>query len=62
MSRLIIEETFLHTRSPTYLSFPMIYVGLANLANALWVILHLPEALLVIQRGVIECEERYLEA
>ena len=62
MSRLIIEETFLHTRSPTYLSFPMIYVGLANLANAPWVILHLPEALVVIQRGVIEREERYVEA
>ena len=40
----------------------MIYVGLANLANALWVILLLLEALLVIQLGVIECEERYLEA
>lgn len=59
---MIIEGTFLHNRSPTYLSFPMIYVGLASLANALWAILHLPEALLVIQRGVIECEERYLEA
>ena len=62
MSRLVIEGTFLHTRNPAYLSFPMIYVGLANLANALWVILLLLEALLVIQLGVIECEERYLEA
>jgi len=29
--------------------------------NALWAILLLPVALLVIQRGVIEREERYLE-
>jgi hypothetical protein len=32
-----------------------------SLANALWAILLLPVALLVIQRGVIEREERYLE-
>jgi protein-S-isoprenylcysteine O-methyltransferase Ste14 len=39
----------------------MIYAGIASLANALWAILLLPVALLVIQRGVIEREERYLE-
>jgi protein-S-isoprenylcysteine O-methyltransferase Ste14 len=39
----------------------MIYTGIASLANALWAILLLPMALLVIQRGVIEREERYLE-
>jgi protein-S-isoprenylcysteine O-methyltransferase Ste14 len=50
------------TRNPGYLSLPMIYVGLVNLANALWVILLLPEVLLVVQRDVIECEEHYLEA
>ena len=36
-------------------------VELSSLANALWAILLLPAALLVIQRGVIEREERYLE-
>jgi protein-S-isoprenylcysteine O-methyltransferase Ste14 len=39
----------------------VIYTGIASLANALWAILLLPVALLVIQRGVIEREERYLE-
>jgi len=39
----------------------MIYGGIATLAYALWTILLLPIALLVIQRGVIEREERYLE-
>jgi protein-S-isoprenylcysteine O-methyltransferase Ste14 len=39
----------------------MMYAGIASLANALWVIVLLPVALLVIQRGVIEREERYLE-
>jgi len=40
----------------------MIYAGIASRANALWAILLLPVALLVIQRGVIEREERYLES
>jgi len=39
----------------------MIYAGISTLANALSSILLLPAALLVIQRGVIEREERYLE-
>ena len=39
----------------------MIYAGISSLANALWAILLLPATLLVIQRGVIEREERYLE-
>ena len=39
----------------------MIYTGIASLVNALWAILFLPVALLMIQRGVIEREERYLE-
>ena len=39
----------------------MIYAGISSLANALSSILLLPAALLVIQRGVIEREECYLE-
>jgi protein-S-isoprenylcysteine O-methyltransferase Ste14 len=39
----------------------LIHAGIASLANALWPILLLPVPLLVIQREVIEREERYLE-
>jgi len=39
----------------------MIYAGTASLANALLSILLLPAVLVVIRRGVIEREERYLE-
>src|SRR4028119_2293717 len=49
------------TRNPAYLSMTMICVDIASFANALWAILLLPVALLVIQRGVTEREERYLE-
>jgi protein-S-isoprenylcysteine O-methyltransferase Ste14 len=55
------EGPFRYTRNPAYLSMTMMYTGIASLANALWAILLLPVALLVIQRGVIEREERYLE-
>ncbi len=52
---------FRYTRNPGYLSMAMIYAAIASLANALWPILLLPGTLLVIQRGIIEREERYLE-
>jgi protein-S-isoprenylcysteine O-methyltransferase Ste14 len=39
----------------------MIYTAIAALANAFWAMVLLPVALLVIQRGVIEREKRYLE-
>jgi protein-S-isoprenylcysteine O-methyltransferase Ste14 len=39
----------------------MMYTGIASLANALWAIILLPVALLVIERGIIEREARYLE-
>ena len=61
VSRIVTEGPFRYTRNPGYLSMAMIYTGIASLANALWAILLLPVALLVIERGVIEREERYLE-
>jgi protein-S-isoprenylcysteine O-methyltransferase Ste14 len=61
VSHIVTGGPFRYTRNPGYLSMTMIYTGIASLANALWAILLLPVALLVIQRGVIEREERYLE-
>ncbi len=62
VSSLVTGEPFWYTRNPGYLSMAMIHAGIAARANALWAVLLLPAALLVIQRGVIEREERYLEA
>ena len=39
----------------------LLYVGISLLFNALWPLLLLPLVLIVIQRGVIEREERYLD-
>jgi protein-S-isoprenylcysteine O-methyltransferase Ste14 len=61
VSNLATDGPFRYTRNPAYLSMAMIYAGASSLANALWAILLLPATLLVIQRGVIEREERDLE-
>ncbi len=50
------------SRNPIYLSMTLMYVGISLLLNTLWPLLLLPLVLIVIQRGVIEREERYLEA
>ena len=49
------------TRNPAYVGMALVYVGIALLAQALWVLVPLPLVLLIIDRGVIAREERYLE-
>ncbi len=61
VSNLVTTGLFQYTRNPAYLAMTMIYTGLASLANALFCMLLLPAVLLVMQRGVIEREESYLE-
>jgi protein-S-isoprenylcysteine O-methyltransferase Ste14 len=61
VEHIATEGPFRYTRNPGYLSMTMMYAGIATLRNSLWAIALLPVVLLVIQRGVIEREERYLE-
>jgi protein-S-isoprenylcysteine O-methyltransferase Ste14 len=61
VSSLVQDGPFRYTRNPGYVALAMIYAGIAVLRNALWAILLLPLVLIVIQREVIEREERYLE-
>jgi protein-S-isoprenylcysteine O-methyltransferase Ste14 len=49
------------TRNPAYLGMALIYIGIALLSDALWVLVPLPLVIAVIERGVIAREERYLE-
>ena len=49
------------TRNPAYVGMTLVYIGIAVIAEALWVLLALPLVLLIIDRGVIAREERYLE-
>src|SRR5918999_3220490 len=61
VSSLVQDGPFLYSRNPGYLSLTMLYAGVVILRNALWAILLLPLVLYVVQREVIEREERYLE-
>src|SRR5215210_5788100 len=61
VSSLVQDGPFRYSRNPGYVALAMIYTGIAVLRNALWAILLLPLVLYVIQREVIEREERYLE-
>jgi protein-S-isoprenylcysteine O-methyltransferase Ste14 len=48
------------SRNPAYVGMALVYVGIALLSQALWVLLPLPLVLAIIDRGVIAREERYL--
>ncbi len=59
--QVVTTGPFRLSRNPAYVSLTILYVGIASLVNTLWPILLLPAVLAVIQRGVIEREEHYLE-
>src|ERR687897_1411085 len=61
VSSLVQDGPFRYSRNPGYLSLVMLYAGIAILRNALWAFLLLPLVVYVIQRELIEREERYLE-
>ncbi len=58
---LATDGPFRFTRNPLYLSLTLLYGGIALLVNVPWAILFLPIVLLIMRRGVIDREERYLE-
>lgn len=58
---LATDGPFRFTRNPLYLSLTLLYGGIALFANLPWAILFLPIVLLIMRRGVINREERYLE-
>jgi len=58
---LVTDGPFAFTRNPIYLTFTIFYVGVAIFVNGLLILLELPFVLWMIQKGVIEREEAYLE-
>ena len=58
---IVTTGPYRFTRNPAYLGMALISVGIALLADAPWALVPLPLVLVVIDRGVIAREERYLE-
>ena len=52
---------FRYTRNPLYISLMLLYLGIASIINSLWLLILIFPLIAVIQKGVIEREERYLE-
>jgi protein-S-isoprenylcysteine O-methyltransferase Ste14 len=57
---LVVEGPFKVSRNPLYLSMTFFFIGLSMLRNTLWTLLLMPITLLIMRKGVIEREERYL--
>ena len=49
------------SRNPGYLAMALAYAGIAVLTDTLWAFVTLLPTLILIDRGVIKREERYLE-
>jgi len=59
---IVTTGPFRFSRNPLYIALNLMYVGLALLTNAGWVLALIVPVLLVMHYGVIRREERYLEA
>lgn len=57
---LVTAGPFRHSRNPIYLALTLLYLGMAFSMNALWVLLLVVPALVMLRYGVIAREEAYL--
>jgi protein-S-isoprenylcysteine O-methyltransferase Ste14 len=58
---IVSDGVFRFSRNPLYLSMTLLYIAISLLFNALWALLLLLPLLVVMQVGVIQREEQYLE-
>lgn len=57
---IVSDGLYAYTRNPMYLALTLLYVGVCVMTNAYWGLLLLVPLLVVVQKGIIEREERYL--
>ena len=57
---LVTEGPFRYSRNPIYVALTLLYLGVASLVNALWILLLVMPVLLIIRYGVIAREDVYL--
>ncbi|TYQ28915.1 isoprenylcysteine carboxylmethyltransferase family protein [Pseudanabaena sp. UWO311] len=58
---IVSDGAFRFSRNPLYLSLMLLYIGISLLLNAVWAFALLLPLLAVVQLGVIQREEIYLE-
>ena len=58
---IVTSSVYSYTRNPMYLSLAILLLAFSLLFNALWIAIMIPFFVIVIQKGVIEREEKYLE-
>ena len=58
---IVTKSVYSYTRNPMYLSMVILLIAFSLLLNALWIALLIPFFMFVMQKGVIEREEAYLE-
>jgi protein-S-isoprenylcysteine O-methyltransferase Ste14 len=59
---IVSSGPFRFTRNPIYLANTIVYLALAMIFNTLWPFVLFVPMFLVLDRGIIRREERYLEA
>lgn len=58
---IVSDGAFRFSRNPLYLSLTLLYIGISLILNAVWAFALLLPLLAVVQLGVIQREEIYLE-
>ncbi|MGB3037997.1 MAG: isoprenylcysteine carboxylmethyltransferase family protein, partial [Methyloceanibacter sp.] len=62
-STVLLESgPYRFTRNPIYIAVVILYFGLAVMLTSAWMLLLLIPVLIILQRGVVEREEAYLQA
>jgi protein-S-isoprenylcysteine O-methyltransferase Ste14 len=58
---IVSDGVFSLSRNPIYLSLTLLYIGVTFLFSSLWALLLLLPLLVIVQIGVVQREESYLE-
>lgn len=60
-TKIVSDGIYRYNRNPMYLSMVLLLISISVLISNIWILLLIPVFIIVIQKGVIEREERYLE-
>lgn len=58
---IVSDGIYRFTRNPMYLSMALLMIAISVLISNIWILILTPAFIIVIHKGVIEREERYLE-